>query len=98
VGNAFFGALPVGNALFLQGETMRKKITNEQIGKCVSELADKVRSEMDLEFRVKQGQVWQAEKALVESLNPEQLALYNDYSEKLDAFYAIAEELYIRRF
>ena len=58
---------------------MKKKFTNEEIGQIIGKIAEKIREEMDYDFRVAESQMQLAEKELAESLNDEQLKLYNDY-------------------
>ncbi|MBQ8229851.1 MAG: hypothetical protein IJZ32_04065 [Clostridia bacterium] len=77
---------------------MKKKCTNEEIGEVIGKIADKIRSDMDYEFRVAQSQMWIAENDLVDSLKGEQQELYRDFAEKREAFFAIAKELYQRKF
>lgn len=76
---------------------MKKKITNEEAGKFLWEIAEQVRSDIDYEFRVAQSQMWIAENDLVDSLNENQHALYKDYAEKRETFFKIAAELYERK-
>ena len=73
---------------------MKKKFTNEEIGQIIGKIAEKIREEMDYDFRVAKSQMQLAEKELAESLNDEQLKLYNDYCEKRKTFYEIASEIY----
>ena len=77
---------------------MKKKVTNEEVAEAIGKIAEKVRDDMDYEFRVAQSQMWIAENDLVDSLNENQHALYKDYSEKRNAFFKIAKELYERKF
>lgn len=77
---------------------MRKKVTDEEVGKFIGELADKIRSEMDYDFRVAQSQMWIAEKDLVETLDERQQVLYLEFCQKRSAFIDIAKELYQRKF
>ncbi len=65
---------------------MKKKFTNEEIGQLIGKMAEKLRDEMDYEFRVAQSQMWIAEKDLVDSLTEEQYELYRDYSEREPIF------------
>ena len=76
---------------------MKKKFTNEEIGQLIGKMAEKIRDEMDYEFRVAQSQMWIAEKDLVDTLSEEQYELYRVYSEKKNYFYKIAKELYTRK-
>ncbi|MBQ4268726.1 MAG: hypothetical protein IJB97_03635 [Clostridia bacterium] len=73
---------------------MKKKITNEEVGQAFGMIAEKIRSDMDFEFRVAESQMWMAENDLVDSLNESQYALYHDFAEKRNAFYKIAAEVY----
>ena len=77
---------------------MRKKVTNEEVGKVIGEMAEKIRSEMDYDFRVAYGQMGIAENDLVASLSKEQRVLYDDFCQKRETFYNIASEIYIRKF
>ena len=77
---------------------MKKKFTNEEVGQMIGKMAEKIRDEMDYEFRVAQSQMWIAENDLVNALTEEQYKLYKDYSEKRNNFYKIAKELYARKF
>ena len=76
----------------------KKKLTEEQIGEVIGKLADEVRSQIDFDFRVKRGHMHLAENDLVNTFTPEQMALYKEYCEKREEFYAVANELYVRRF
>lgn len=75
---------------------MQKKVTNEEVGQIIGKVAEKVRSDMDYEFRVAQSQMWIAENDLIDALDEKQYGLYKDYSEKREAFFKIAKELYER--
>ena len=77
---------------------MKKKFTNEEVGQMIGKMAEKIRDEMDYEFRVAQSQMSIAENDLVNALTEEQYKLYKDYSEKRNNFYKIAKELYTRKF
>ncbi|MBQ8342719.1 MAG: hypothetical protein IJY21_01290 [Clostridia bacterium] len=77
---------------------MKKKVTNEEVGEVIGKIAEKVRDDMDYQFRVAQSQMWIAENDLVDSLQESQYDLYRDYSEKRNAFFKIAKELYERKF
>ncbi len=77
---------------------MKKKVTNEEVGQIVDKIAEKIRDDMDYEFRVPQSQMWIAENDLVDALDEKQYDLYRDYSEKREVFFRIASELYQRKF
>ena len=77
---------------------MKKKVTNDEVGEVIGKIAEKVRDDMDYAFRVAQSQMWIAENDLVDSLQESQYELYRDYSEKRNAFFKIAKELYERKF
>ena len=76
---------------------MKKKITNEEVGKVLGELADKIRSEMDFDFRVAYGQMGIAENDLVDTFDENQKKLYKDFCEKRETFYNLAKEMYERK-
>ena len=61
-------------------------------------MAEKIRDDMDYDFRVAQSQMWIAENDLADSLDEKQKELYNDFREKRDLFFQIAGELYQRKF
>ena len=77
---------------------MKKKITDDNIGKIIGKIAERVREEMDFDFRVAQSQMCQAENDLVESLNEDQKQLYKIFKEKREIFYEIAKEIYEKKF
>ena len=77
---------------------MKKKITEEDVGFFLGKIAEKIRSDMDYDFRVAQGQMHIAENDLVDSFNEEQKKLYDNFREKRQDFYDIAKELYQRKF
>ena len=77
---------------------MRKKVTNEQAEKIIVEVADKVKRELDFDFRVAYSQMGIAENDLVETFDQNQMKLYKDFCEKRRHFYSLAQELYERKF
>lgn len=77
---------------------MKKKITNEKVEEIMGAVADKIRSDMDYEFRVAQSQMWIAENDLVDALDEKQQSLYKEYADKREEFFRIAKELYQRKF
>ncbi|MBQ9728320.1 MAG: hypothetical protein IJV85_01865 [Clostridia bacterium] len=64
----------------------------------IGKMAEKIRDDMDYDFRVAQSQMWIAENDLADSLDEKQKELYNDFREKRDLFFQIAGELYQRKF
>ena len=77
---------------------MKKKVTNEEVGEIIGKIAEKIRSDLDYEFRVAQSQMCIAENDLIDSLDDKQKELYDDYRKKRDVVYQIAGELYERKF
>lgn len=77
---------------------MRKKVTNDDVAKAIGEMAEQIRSEMDFELRVAEGQMGLAETDLVYTFNDEQKKLYEDFCQKRKIFYAIASQVYQRKF
>ena len=75
---------------------MKNKITNEQIGQFIGDLAQQIRDELDYDLRVAKGQMSLAENDLVDTLTPAQKQLYDTFCQKRNAFYKIANDLYIR--
>ena len=76
---------------------MKKKVTNDNVGEILGQVADQIRSDMDFEFRVAQSQMWRAENDLIDTFTQEQKALYEEYRKKREAFYDIASEMYQRK-
>ena len=76
---------------------MKKKFTNEEVGQAIDKIAEKIRDDMDYEFRVAQSRMWMAENDLVDALDEKQHDLYREYSEAREAFFRIAKELYERK-
>ena len=78
---------------------MRKKVTNDDIGQAIGKIAEKIRDNLDYQFRVAQSQMWIAENDLIDSLETdEQKKLYLDFAEKKNEFFRIAKEIYERKF
>ena len=77
---------------------MRKKVTNEEVGKAIGQMAEQIRSELDYEFRVAYSQMCIAEKDLVETLDKTQKELYDDFYKKRETFYLAASEVYKKKF
>ena len=77
---------------------MKKKVTDEEVGKIIEKIAEKIRSDMDYEFRVAQSQMWIAENDLIDALEEKQYEAYRNYAEKREAFFQIAKELYQRKY
>ena len=77
---------------------MKKKFTQEEVERVLEKMAEKVRDDLDYEFRVAESQMWIAENDLVDSLNESQHELYRDYSEKRNHFFQLAKEIYKRKF
>lgn len=77
---------------------MKKKVTNEEVAEVIGKIADKIKSDMDYDYRVARSQMDIAENELVNSLNEKQRELYEDFYKKREEFYQIASELYKRKF
>ena len=77
---------------------MKKKVTNDDVAKLIGEVAQQIRDEMDYDFRVAQSQMWIAENDLIDSLDENQKKLYEDFRKKREEFYAIAQEIYERKY
>ncbi len=77
---------------------MKKKVTNEEVAEVIGKIADKIRSDMDFDYRVARSQMDIAENELVNSLDDKQRELYEDFYKKREEFYQIASEIYKRKF
>lgn len=72
----------------------RKKATNEDVGKFVEDVIEKIRSELWQDFAIAENDMRFAEQDLLESLNEKQLELFRKYQEKKEEFLRIAGEYY----
>ena len=77
---------------------MKKKISNKEIGEVIGKLAEQVRTECDFELQTALIRMSTAESELVKTFNDKQRALYSYFCQKREDFYAIASELYKKRF
>ena len=76
---------------------MERRLTNEEIGKAMGSLAEKVKLEMDFELKVAESEMIFAENELFLSLNEEQKKLFNIYRKRKEIFFDIAEQMYKRK-
>ena len=95
--NLRFMCADFGRRTFFMEEQMRKKITNEKIGETIGLMAEKIRSDMDLDFRIAYGQMGISENELVETFDEEQLKLYTAFCQKRKIFFDLASEMYQRK-
>lgn len=51
---------------------MKKKVTEEEVGQIIGKIAEKIRDDLDYEFRVAQSQMWIAENDLIDALDETQ--------------------------
>ncbi|MBE7068515.1 MAG: hypothetical protein E7381_04350 [Clostridiales bacterium] len=77
---------------------MKKKVTNDDVAQAMGKIAEHIRDEMDYELRVAESQMWIAENDLLDSLDEKQQQLYVDFRDKRDYFFALAKEMYQRKF
>ena len=77
---------------------MKKKLTEEEIGQAIGKIAEKIRDDLDYDFRVASGQMWLAENDLTQTFDAKQIGLYEDFCEKRERYFALAKELYQRKF
>lgn len=73
---------------------MRKKVTNEEVAEAIRKMAIQLRNEIIYDYHDTKENMDLAEKKLIDTLSKEQLELFKDYSQKKDAFFAVAKELY----
>lgn len=76
---------------------MERRLTDEEIGKAIGVLAEKVKLEMDFELKVAKSEMIIAENELFLSLNEEQKKLFNIYRKRKEIFFDIAEQMYKRK-
>ena len=76
---------------------MERRLTDEEIGKAIGSLAEKVKLEMDFELKVAESEMMFAENELFLSLNEEQKKLFNIYRKRKEIFFDIAEQMYKRK-
>ncbi len=77
---------------------MKKRVSNEEVAQAINIIAEKIRSDLDYNFRVAQSQLQIAENDLVDSLDEKQKKLYEEFAKKRSEFYEIAKEIYQRKF
>ena len=76
---------------------MERRLTDEEIGKAIGALAEKVKLEMDFELKVAKSEMTYAENELFLSLNEEQKKLFDVYRKRKEIFFDIAEQMYKRK-
>ena len=76
---------------------MERRLTDEEIGKAIGVLAEKVKLEMDFELKVAKSEMMFAENELFLSLNEEQKKLFDIYRKRKEIFFDIAEQMYKRK-
>ena len=76
---------------------MERRLTDEEIGKAIGVLAEKVKLEMDFELKVAKSEMMYAENELFLSLNEEQKKLFDIYRKRKEIFFDIAEQMYKRK-
>ena len=76
---------------------MERRLTDEEIGKAIGSLAEKVKLEMDCELKVAKSEMMLAENELFLSLNEEQKKLFDIYRKRKEIFFDIAEQMYKRK-
>ena len=76
---------------------MERRLTDEEIGKAIGSLAEKVKLEMDFELKVAKSEMMFAENELFLSLNEEQKKLFDIYRKRKEIFFDIAEQMYKRK-
>lgn len=76
---------------------MERRLTDEEIGKAIGALAEKVKLEMDFELKVAKSEMMYAENELFLTLNEEQKKLFDVYRKRKEIFFDIAEQMYKRK-
>lgn len=61
---------------------MKKRVSNEEVAQAINIIAEKIRSDLDYNFRVAQSQLQIAENDLVDSLDEKQKKLYEEFAKK----------------
>ena len=72
---------------------MKKKVTNDDVKTIISNVADKVRRELDLDLRIAISQMNLKEDELVKSFSSEQQILFKDYLEARQTYIDLSLEL-----
>ena len=76
---------------------MKKKLTDEEIGQAIGNLAKEIKRQLKYDCDVAYRDMCWAENCLANSLNENQRQLYQAFREKRDAFFEIASEVYKER-
>ena len=77
---------------------MKKKATNEDVKKLIGGIVKEINEEQEKEFRLAQCLMDIAENKLIQSLNSDQRALFDEYCQKRTAYYDIAREIYVKKY
>ena len=72
---------------------MKKKITNEEIGKVIATIANTIRDDLDNELRIATSHLIWAENQLVKTFDENQKSLFNEYLEKQEIVNKIKSEI-----
>ena len=72
---------------------MKKKITNEEIGKVIATIANTIRDDLDNELRIATSHLIWAENQLVKTFDENQKRLFNEYLQKQEIVNKIKSEI-----
>jgi hypothetical protein len=76
---------------------MKKKVGNQDVAQFIQQIVDKLRSDMDYDFRVAESQMNFSEKDLVNTFTKEQKVLYEEFCQKRQVFFDFASQIYQRK-
>ena len=76
---------------------MKKKVSDQDVAQFIQQGVDRLSKEMDYDFRVAESQMVIAENDLVNTFTNEQKVLYDDFCQKRQVFFNLAEQMYQRK-
>ena len=71
---------------------MKKKITNEEVGKFIGKIANKIREDLDNELRIANSHLYLIEDQLIKTFDENQKILFKEYLEKQERVLKIKSE------
>ena len=71
---------------------MKKKITNEEVGKFIGKIANKIREDLDKELRIANSHLYLIEDQLIKTFDENQKILFKEYLEKQERVLKIKSE------
>ena len=97
VGDAFFGALPIGSAFFITKEIIMFEKDTKLVEDFLTEVTEQIFEDVGKRYIVAEALMNLAEDNLANTFNEEQMKLYKEFNQKRKNFYEVAEEVYDKK-